>query len=133
MRHGQLLLLAGMALSVSACESSTEPERITLSIRGIVTSAATGEPLTGASVSLMEWGIADYYSVASAQTGQDGRYSLSYTVQGWACGSFYYLWASCPGYVGNWPSTDFTCTSAAQQIDIQLEPQPQPNEVGQGR
>jgi len=104
-------------LSLSGCGESSGPKP-TVTWEGTVSSAATGAPISGAAVEVVDGSGFVGITKASGTTDAQGHYTLSH--QG--CFPNPYLEASASGYLGD--DKPIACRAGTVSVDIALTPSP---------
>jgi len=112
------LRVAGL-LALSGCGDETGPKP-DVTWEGVVTSSATGAPISGASVVLEDWTTLSFVPPVLASTSSDAQGGYSITRQG--CVRVPYLVVGAPGYTSiNKP---VACRAGTVTTDISLTPSP---------
>lgn len=120
------IVLSLLVLGVTAC-GITDADNITLRVEGTVTAIATGEPVSGATVRLID--IAEELlggggGLGTTTTDAQGRYSLSVGV-GDNCRDGFVLGVGVDTQASGYrrDSREIGCHGALQRVDIPLEPE----------
>jgi carboxypeptidase family protein len=120
-------VLALLIFSASGC-GITEP-KVTLHLAGTVTAQATGQPIAGAQVMLLDESRPFQFgnpTLAETTTDAQGKYSLSYSVSGMGnCTGFalqFPLVATASGFTEAGSPGELLCSESVQVFDFALAP-----------